>query len=121
VERLAGQGSALARKCKVHIQRAAVATVPESYEDRLIELFPGHFKNIRLYVLEVYDLVLSKLSRNVDRDREDVKHLAQTFSLDANTLRRRYHDEMRALVLGNAKEQDDALDLWIDAYFSTPK
>jgi Nucleotidyltransferase of unknown function (DUF6036) len=121
IERLAGQRSALARRYKVHVQRAAVATVPEGYEDRLIELFPGHFKNMRLLVLEVYDLLLSKLSRNIDRDREDVKYLAQTFSLDPNALRRRYHDEMRALVIGDVKQRDDALDFWIEAYFSMPK
>jgi len=40
----AGPGSALARRHKVHVQHTGVESIPESYEDRLIELFAGRFK-----------------------------------------------------------------------------
>jgi hypothetical protein len=44
LEHLAGEGSPLARKYKVHVHHAGVATVPEDYAERMKELFPGRFE-----------------------------------------------------------------------------
>jgi hypothetical protein len=52
-----------------------VATVPDSYEERLTEIFPGTFEHLRLLALDQYDLALSKLERNTQRDRDDVWRL----------------------------------------------
>jgi len=117
LQEIAGEGSQLARKHKVFIHNASIASVPESYEDRLIEVFPGRFKNIRLLVLDPYDLVLSKLSRNSQRDREDVEYLARTQNLDAGILLERYQKEMRAYMTGSLDWHDGTLDFWIKAYF----
>ena len=81
LQRLAGPGSALARRHKVHVQHTGVESMPENYEERLTEPYPGRFKNIRLFVPDAYDLVLSKLSRNIERDRQDVGFLAKTMHL----------------------------------------
>lgn len=119
-ETLAGQGSPLARKHKIYIQRAAVASVSEDYADRVKEIFPGNFKRLRLFVLDPYDLVLSKLSRNIDRDRDDVKHIASKCSLDPEVLRDRYTRELRPIIIGDVKQHDDALEFWIESYFTSP-
>lgn len=119
LEKLAGEGSALARKHKVHVHRAAVASLPLSYEDRLTEILAGQFRNLRLLVLDPYDLVLSKLSRNIERDREDVKHLSEKQKLDATILRERYA-ELRPNLIGPPERHDATLEFWIEAYF-TPK
>lgn len=118
LETLAGQGSALARKHKLHLQRAGVASLPEGYDERLIALYPSYFKKLRLFVPDPYDLVLSKLTRNADRDREDVMHLAKTCSLNPTILRERYQNEMRSTVIGDANYHDATLEFWIEAYFS---
>jgi hypothetical protein len=118
LEQLAGQGSALARKYKVYVHRAAVASLPMNYEDRLTEPFAGRFHNIRLFVLDPYDLVLSKLSRNADRDREDVAFLAKTLDLDAATLRERYEREMKNVLIGPPERHHHTLKFWIEAYFN---
>ena len=118
IQDLAGEGSALARKHNVHVHHAGVASLPESYEDRLIELYLGQFNNIRLRVLDAYDLVLSKLSRNADRDREDVQFLARTRDLDPNVLRDRYTRELRPILIGPAGRHDQTLEFWIEAYFA---
>src|SRR5262249_12492243 len=81
---LAGEGSALHKKYKVYVQVVGVATVPENYEDRLRKMFPGTFKHLGLFALDPYDLALSKLERNTQRDRDDVKHLARRVPLDVN-------------------------------------
>ena len=111
---LAGQGSDLHRKHKVYLQLVGVATVPDSYEERLTEIAPGSFKHVRLFALDPYDLALSKLERNTQRDRDDVKHLAQTVPFDTAILQERYQKELRP-YLGNPEREDLTLRLWIDA------
>ena len=120
LEQMAGEGSTLARKYKVHVHHAAAAFVPERYEERMTELFPGRFKNIRLFVLDPYDMVLSKLSRNIERDREDVSYLAQTRQLDATILRERYEKELRPIFIAPPNWHDAILEFWIEAYCSNP-
>jgi hypothetical protein len=111
---LAGQGSELHRKHNVYLQLVGVATVPDDYEERLTEMFPGEFSHLRLMALDSYDLALSKLERNTQRDRDDVKHLARTVPLDLNVLCKRYEKELRP-NLGNPRREDLTLQLWIEA------
>jgi len=112
--RLAGQSSELHRKHKVYLQLVGVATVPDDYEERLTEMFPGEFTHLRLMAFDPYDLALSKLERNTERDRDDVKHLARTVPLDFELLRKRYLNELRP-NLGNPEREDLTLKLWIEA------
>ena len=121
LQRMAGPGSPLARKYKVHVQYTAVESMPENYEERLIELFPGHFKNLRLFVPDPYDLVLSKLGRNIERDRQDVEFLAKTLHLDAAILRQRYGKELRPILIGPPSWHDSTLEFWLEAYFVGPQ
>ena len=108
------QGSPLHKKYRVYLDRVGVAKVPEHYEDRLIEMFPRAFKHLRLLALDPYDLALSKLERNIQRDRDDVKYLAKTVPLDLAVLQKRYQQELR-WQLGNPDREDLTLRLWIDA------
>lgn len=75
---LAMQGGSLHKKYKIYLDRVGVAKVPEDYESRLTEVFPKTFKHLRLFALDPYDLALSKLERNIQRDRDDVPHVART-------------------------------------------
>ncbi|MGD0910040.1 MAG: DUF6036 family nucleotidyltransferase [Candidatus Acidiferrales bacterium] len=118
LQKLAGPGSALDRKHKIHLQYTAVGSIPEDYEERLKDPFAGRFKNIRVLIPDPYDLVLSKLSRNVERDREDVEYLAETCHLDAKILRERYEKELRTILIGPPELHDKTLNFWIEAYFS---
>ena len=108
------QGGPLHRKYKIYLDRVGVARVPEDYEERLTEIFPGVFKHLRLLALDPYDLALSKLERNIQRDRDDVKHLAQSVPLDLEVLKDRYQKELR-WQLGNPEREDLTLRLWIEA------
>jgi hypothetical protein len=63
-------GGPLHKKYKIYLDRVGVAKVPENYEDRLTEIFPRTFKHLRLLALDPYDLGLSKLERNIQRDRD---------------------------------------------------
>ncbi len=119
-ERVAGTGSILAQKHKVHVQRPGVESMPEDYEDRLTELSPGRFRNLRLFIPDPYDLALSKLSRNAGRDREDVAYLAKTCALDPRIFRERYTLELRPILIGDPRQHDQTLEFWIEAYFIAP-
>jgi Nucleotidyltransferase of unknown function (DUF6036) len=117
LRRLAGPGSTLARKHKIHVQHPRVDAILENYDERLIELSPGRFKNIGRIAPDTYDLVLSKLSRNIERDRQDVEYLAKTANLDPLILRDRYAKELRLILIGDPRQHDQTLEFWIEAYF----
>jgi hypothetical protein len=120
LEEIAGQGSQLAKKYRLHFQRVAVASLPESYDQRLTELFPGRLRNLRLFAVDPYDLALSKLTRNNPVDRDDVAHLAQTVPLDPELLRSRYRQELRPILIGDPERHDRTLEMWIESYFPSP-
>ena len=77
-------------------------------------MFPGAFQNLRLLTLDPYDLALTKLERNIERDRSDVRFLARAIPFDIGLLRERYQTELRP-YLGNPKREDLTLKLWIEA------
>ena len=110
---LAGTDSPLHRRYRVYLDVVTVATVPERYEDRLIDLFPDEFTCLRLKAFERHDLALAKLERNLDRDREDVKTLAVRGGLDPAVLRQRYEEELRP-YLGRPEREDLTLQLWLE-------
>src|ERR1700738_4393359 len=107
-------GGPLFKKYGVYLDRVTVARPPYEYESRLQEMFPGAFQNLRLMALDPYDLALTKLERNIERDRSDVRYLARPVALDLTLLRDRYDQELRP-YLGNPKREDLTLKLWIEA------
>ena len=66
-----------------------------------------------LFALDPYDLALSKLERNIQRDRDDVPYLARTVPFDLGILKQRYQKEL--WQLGNPEREDLTLRLWIEA------
>jgi hypothetical protein len=117
LQELAGPGSRLAQKHRLHFQHVTVASLPESYGDRLTPLFPGQLRRLGLLALDPHDLALSKLGRNSPVDREDVAHLARAVPLDPALLRTRYQQELRLIAIGNLERLDATLEMWIRAYF----
>lgn len=107
----AGQGGALHRRTKIYLDPVGVATVPENYEERIKEIYPNVFRCLRLFALDPYDIALTKIERNIERDRDDVKHLARIVPFDLVVLKARYHDELR-VYLGNPQREDLTLKLW---------
>lgn len=117
---IAGRDSQLAKKYKVYFQRVTVTNLPEDYDARLTEMFPGRFKNLRLYVPDPYDLMLSKLERNSGKDRDDAAYLFRTQKLDPKILQERYQKELRP-NLGVPNREDLTLKLWLDMFHEGDK
>lgn len=114
IRALGMHGGPLHKKYRIYLDQVGVAHVPENYEDRLSEIFLNTFEHLRLCALDPYDLALSKLERNIQRDRDDVKHLAASLPFDLETLKERYTKELR-WQLGNPDREDLTLRLWIEA------
>lgn len=111
---IAGEGSPLHQKHGVYLDVVGIATVPENYEERLTEISTGEFQNIRLFALDPYDIALAKIERNIQRDRDDVKHLARVTPFDLKVLKERYEKELR-VYLGNPEREDLTLKLWLES------
>lgn len=111
---IAGEGSALHRKHRIHLHAVTIATPPENYVERLIPICPGAWRRLRLFALEVHDLALSKLEANRERDRDDVQRLARAGYLKPDILRERYYGELRPYLPSNEAQHDLTLELWIE-------
>jgi hypothetical protein len=114
---IGGKGSALHQKHKVYLDAVTVATPPENYEERLVPMFPGAWRRLRLFALEAHDLALSKLERNIERDRDDVQQLARAGHLRADILRERNYAELRPNLLAHEARHDLTLRLWLESYW----
>jgi hypothetical protein len=112
-----GEGSPLHRKYGVYLQSVSVAQLCLNYEDRLNAMFPGAYRYIRLFALDAYDLALSKLDRNSEIDRADVKYLIKKVPLDHQILQRRYESQLRPEFIGNVARADLTMRLWLEAYY----
>jgi len=109
----AGEFSPLHRKYKLYLDFVTVSPTIYNHEDRLRPLFPGKWQHIELYVLDPYDIALSKILRNEPFDRADVMHLARTIPFDLSVLKHRYKEEVRP-YLGIPEREDHTLQLWLD-------
>ncbi len=120
VEKLAGPNSRLARKHRVWVQYVGTGIVdlPEDYERRLERLDFG-FQKLQLSALEVYDLVLSKLTRNSPKDREDVKFIAQQQNLSYAIVYDRFVKEMMLWVARADWHEGTLQKMWKE-YFPRP-
>lgn len=110
---LAGKGSPLHQKHHVYIDIVTIAEFPDEYDTRLEDVGSGQFQHLRLRAFERHDLILAKLSRNIDRDREDVEALTRGPGLDIQVLKTRYTTELRPKI-GRPDREDLTLDLWTE-------
>jgi hypothetical protein len=113
IARLAGKGSPLHSRHRVCIDVVTIADVPDDYEIRLIDMEIAGLERLSLRAFERHDLVLAKLARNIDRDREDVVALARGPGLDVDILLDRYRRELRP-KLGRPDRDDLTLRLWVE-------
>ena len=113
LQSLAGEGSTLHKKHGVYVQHVGIVTVPENYAERLVPMFSSAYRHLSFMGLEAHDLALSKLERNLGRDREDIKYMARAVPLDLDLLETRYRDELRP-YLAIPERHDLTLRLWLE-------
>jgi hypothetical protein len=110
--REAGKGSPLAIKHKVYLDVVGIANAPFDYEPRLRAMFPGAFQHIRLMVMDPYDIALTKLKRDSDKDFQDVLQLAERIPFDLDLFEKRYTEELRDNTTGKPEDNDRTFYRW---------
>jgi hypothetical protein len=111
--KIAGRGTELAKKHKLYLDFVTIGAYPEDYEQRLEELSIDGLERLRIKVFEKHDIVLAKLGRAADHDREDVKYLASRVGLDVTVLRDRFENEVKFQCTNETKDRN-TLDFWIE-------
>jgi Nucleotidyltransferase of unknown function (DUF6036) len=119
VEAVAGRDSPIARKYRLHFQRVGgIVDVPEDYASRVKEL-NLQLQKLKLWVLEPYDLLLSKITRNSPKDRDDARFLIQKLKLEFPVFYARWQQEMAPWV-ANRERHELTMQLWKE-YFPAAK
>jgi hypothetical protein len=72
------------------------------------------FRHLHLKALNPYDVVLTNVNRDSERDVGDFLYLADTIPLDVDILKRRYQEALRPYLFGDLRRVDMALDAWVD-------
>jgi hypothetical protein len=110
-----GKGSPLAIKHKVFLDIVGIANAPYDYDSRLHPMYPGAFQNIHLMVMDPYDVALTKLKRDSDKDFQDVLQLAEKIPFDLGLFEKRYKVELRDYTTGRPEENDRTFHRWKEA------
>ena len=107
-----GKGSALAIRHKVYLDIVGIANAPYDYESRLRPMYPGAFQHLHLLVMDPYDVALTKLKRDSDKDFQDVLQLAEKIPFDLDLFERRYQEELRDNTTGRPEDNDRTFYRW---------
>lgn len=110
-----GKGSPLAIKHKVYLDIVGIANAPYDYESRLRPMYPGAFQKIHLLVMDPYDVALTKLKRDSDKDFQDVLQLAEKIPFDLDLFEKRYKEELRDNTTGKPEDNDRTFYRWKEA------
>ncbi len=116
---LAGEGTVLAKKHQIYFQPANMTLMlieePE-WRERSIELLRGKLKHFTVMAASKEDLILSKLSRYNDRDREDIRFLAEERKADVKKLID-YYKAARDYYVGNRRTLDQTFNIVLEEHF----
>ena len=111
IELIGGRDSVLAKRYRICFQHVGVADLPEDYEGRLTEL-EVDLHRLHLWMLDPYDLLLSKLPRNSPKDREDVKFIARKLQLQYDIIYARWTAEMKPWISNPERHELTLQQLW---------
>jgi hypothetical protein len=111
LQRIGGKGSPLHKKYHLYVDYVPMVTMSINFEERLSRLEFG-FRNLQIYIPDVYDLILSKLERNSPKDYSDVQFLAEKYDLSFATVRQRFDDELD--FIPNRERHINSLEFWRD-------
>jgi hypothetical protein len=109
---IAGKESALAKRHEVHLDVVVMANPPFNYKSRLRPMYEGAFTHLQLLVMDPYDVALTKLMRDSDKDFQDVLQLAQKVPFDLGLFEARYREELRDNTTGRPEDNDAIFRRW---------
>ncbi|PIU19653.1 MAG: hypothetical protein COT18_06360 [Elusimicrobia bacterium CG08_land_8_20_14_0_20_59_10] len=115
----AGRGSELEKKHGFYFHKAntelMLIETPE-WKERSAEILKGGLKHLRIMALSKEDLLLSKLSRYNDRDREDIGFLIEKHGIEPRKLIA-YYRSARLYYAGNPETLDTTFNIVLKEHF----
>ena len=66
-------------------------------------------------VMDPYDVALTKLKRDSDKDFQDMLQLAEKIPFDLDLFEKRYKEELRDNTTGKAEANDITFNRWLEA------
>lgn len=118
----AGHGSELENKHGLYLHSANTELMlieSPDWKERSIEILRGKLKHIQIMALGKEDLILSKLSRYNDRDREDIQCIFGKYKIDPQKLIK-YYKSARQYFVGNLETLDTTFNIVLKEYFGLP-
>lgn len=109
---LAGRESLLAKRHRVYLDLVVMANPPYDYESRLQPMYDGAFTHLQLFVMDPYDVALTKLKRDSDKDFQDVLQLAHKIPFNLELFEERYLKELRDNTTGRPEDNDAVFSRW---------
>ncbi|MCK5690834.1 hypothetical protein KAI87_16250 [Myxococcota bacterium] len=82
----------------IPVEHAAVADAPYELEARIKEIPLEGLRNLRIFVPDPYDLVLSKMIRGYEHDLQAVEEIHRNISLESAILTKRFTEEMGHII-----------------------
>ncbi len=114
----AGQDSELENKHGLYLHSANTELMlveSPDWKERSIEILRGKFKHVQIMALGKEDLILSKLSRYNDRDREDIQFIFGKYKIDPRKLIK-YYKSARQYFVGNLETLDTTFNIVLKEY-----
>jgi hypothetical protein len=115
----AGQGSELEEKHGLYLHNANLEIMlieSPDWKERSVEILRGKLNYLRVMALSREDLILSKLSRYNDRDREDIQFIVKKYSIDPKKLMA-YYRSARKYYVGNLEALDTTFNIVLKEHF----
>jgi len=115
----AGQGSELEKKHGFYFHNANIEIMlieTPDWKERSVEILQRKLKHIQVMALGKEDLILSKLSRYNDRDREDIQFITEKYNIDPDKLIA-YYKSARLYFVGNLGTLDTTFNIVLREHF----
>ena len=115
----AGAGTALAKKHGIYFQSAntSIMLIEEpDWKNRSVVILGNRLKHLRVMALGKEDLILSKLGRYNDRDRQDIQFIAENHEIDPARLIACYKSARRYYV-GSLDTVDQTFNIVLEENF----
>jgi hypothetical protein len=115
----AGEGTALAKKHEIYFQAANTHIMmieDPDWKERCVEILANRLKHLRVMALGREDLILTKLGRYNDRDRQDIQFIAENHKIDPQNLIT-YYKSARQYYVGNLRMIDQTFNIVLEENF----
>lgn len=114
-----GAGTELAKRHGLYFRSANTSLMlleAPAWKERCVKILKDRLKHIQVLALGKEDLVLSKLGRYSDRDREDIKFLIEKREIDPKMLTASYRSARRHYA-GCLETIDQAFNIVLEEHF----